>query len=66
MKFSEQQIAFMKEIGIDVDFDKLTDEYMVIIEDKVANELETKGFDEDYEPTEIGKMCESILDILND
>lgn len=66
MKFSEQQIAFMKEIGIDVDFDKLTDEDMVIIEDKVANELETKGFDEDYEPTEIGKMCESILDILND
>ena len=66
MKFSEQQIAFMKEIGIDVDFDKLTDEDMVLIEDKVASELETKGFDEDYEPTETGRMCESILDILND
>lgn len=62
--FNENQIAFMKNIGIDIDFDRLSDADMILIEDKVAHELETKGFDENYKPTETAIMCESILDLL--
>ena len=66
MKFDEEQIEFMKKIGIDVDFDNLSDDDFVFIEENVANEYEIRGLDQDYNPTETGKMCESILDILNE
>ncbi len=62
--FNENQISFMKSIGIDIDFTQLSDADMILIEDKVAYELETKGFDKNYEPTETAIMCESILDLL--
>ena len=60
MKFDEEQIEFMKKIGIDVDFDNLSDDDFVFIEETVANEYEIRGLDKDYNPTETGKMCESI------
>ncbi len=65
MAFSKNQIEFMKEIGISVDFSKqLSDADYEAIEEKVAEHLQKNGFDKDYLPTEDGKMCESILDAL--
>lgn len=64
MKFNEKQIEFMRDIGIVVDFEKLSDADLVLIEEKVADRLETSGFDEDYNVTDEGKMCESILDMI--
>lgn len=65
MKFSENQIEFMKKIGISIDFSKnLSDYDYELIEEKVSEHLQKKGFDAEYEPTEEGKMCESILDML--
>nr|DAY66545.1 MAG TPA: hypothetical protein [Caudoviricetes sp.] len=64
MKFNEKQIEFMRNIGIVVDFEKLSDADLVLIEEKVADRLETSGFDEDYNVTDEGKMCESILDMI--
>lgn len=65
MKFSENQIEFMKKIGISIDFSKnLSDSDYELIEEKVSEHLQKKGFDAEYEPTEEGKMCESILDML--
>ena len=32
------------------------------IEDKVGDELMFEGLDENYEPNQIGRICESILD----
>ena len=65
MKFSENQIEFMKKIGISIDFSKnLSDSDYELIEEKVSDHLQKKGFDAEYEPTEEGKMCESILDML--
>lgn len=66
MKFTDEQIAFIKEIGIDVDFDNLSDADLDAIEEAVTDEYQIRGLGKDYEPTETGLMCESILDIMNE
>ena len=62
--FTKKQIKFMHSIGLRMDFNNLSDEDWVHIEETVADYLETKCFDKDYNPTEDGLMCESILDNL--
>jgi len=64
--FSEQQKEFMKTLGLNFDFDNLSenDDAWVEIEEKVANKLEYEGLDINYNPTSIGLMCEAILDKL--
>lgn len=64
MMFSQKQIEFMKNIGLDFDFNALSDDEYIKIAESVANELGYRGFDKNYESTDIGKMCESILDKL--
>jgi hypothetical protein len=55
----------MKEIGVSVDFSKeLTDSDYETIEEEVSEYLQAHGFDDEYETTDEGIMCESILDIL--
>lgn len=62
--FSEKQIDFMKELGLELNFDNLSDDEWVQIEERVADELEYRGFDDNYNVTQRGKMCEEILDII--
>lgn len=63
--FCNNQIAFMKSIGISVDFSKpLSDADYADIEEKVSEHLQKHGFDANYLPSEDGKLCESILDLL--
>ena len=62
--FDDKQIEFLKTLGIDIDFKHPSDDDLVMVEDAVAEKLQVSGFDEEYEITEIGKMCESILDLL--
>lgn len=65
MKFSKEQMDFMKKIGISIDFSKpLRDDDYEQIEEKVSAHLQVKGFDKDYAPTADGKMCEAILDMM--
>ena len=65
MKFTENQIKFMKSIGVSVpSFQTLSASDVEQIEDKVSEHLQIKGFNADYSINESGKMCESILDIL--
>lgn len=64
MKFNENQIEFMKKIGISINFDNISDSDIDLIEEKVSKHLQEHGFDKEYLPTEDGKICESILDIL--
>ena len=70
MKFSRKQIIFINELGIKDDLigdiEKMSDETIWSISDKVSVHLMIHGFDEDYKPTKDGLMCESILDILGD
>lgn len=64
MKFNKNQIEFMKKIGISINFEDISDDDAILIEDKVSDYLQKKGFNEDYSLTEDGEMCESILDML--
>lgn len=63
--FSEKQIEFMKSIGISVDFNNLSDNELISIEDRVSEKLQKSGFDEENKITETGTICESILDLLS-
>lgn len=62
--FDEKQIDFMRKTGISIDFDNPSEDELLMVEDVISERLQIDGFDENYVPTEIGKMCESILDIL--
>lgn len=62
--FSKAEIDFIKSLGIEGDFNNLSDDMLVKIEDIVSEKLQKSGFDEDYKITDIGKICESILDKL--
>ena len=64
MKFNNNQIEFMKKIGISINFDNISDDDYVKIEEKVSVHLQKKGYNEDYLPNRDGEMCESILDVL--
>lgn len=62
--FTEKQIAFIQSLGLKVDFNNLSDDNIIQIEESVANELQQSGFDVSDNITDVGKMCESILDEL--
>lgn len=62
--FDKKEIEFMQSLGIEADFENLSDNILVKIEDVVSDELQKSGFDENYKITDKGKMCESILDKL--
>lgn len=57
--FNENQIDFMKK-------HKINYNNFLEISNKVYELLMKRGFDDDYNPTNIGIMCESILDTLAD
>lgn len=66
MMLTEKQIDFLKSLGLDYDYTKIDDfsDEWAEIEERVGDELEYRGLDDNYFPNEIGKMCESILDII--
>ena len=64
--FTNKQISFMKNIGINYDFNHISDDELICLEDIIGDYLICKGFDKDYNVNEIGIMCESILDKLSE
>lgn len=64
MKFKNTQMEFMKKIGISIKQKNISDSDILLIEEKVSEYLQEKGFNEDYSPNQEGEMCESILDML--
>jgi hypothetical protein len=62
--FTKKQIVYMQSLGLNLNFDSLSCDDWVNIEDTVADRLQYSGFDERYNVTEDGKMCESILNQL--
>lgn len=62
--FNEKQRRLIQSLGLELDFDNLTDDDLVKIEDAVAEKLQQSGFNDAYDTTSVGKMCESILDKL--
>ena len=71
IKFSESQIKYIKNVlneksSIPMNASKLSDEQVCSIFEKASVRLMVYGFDNEYEPTYDGLMCESILVILGD
>lgn len=64
MNLTNKEIEFLMSLGLNLNFEKLSDEDFVDIEELVGEKLQTSGFDKDYKPTPIGMICESILDKL--
>lgn len=62
--FTDKEIRYMKSLGLSLNFNKLTDDDYVEIEDVVGEKLQKSGFDIDYGITTDGEICESILDKL--
>ncbi|MBR1910176.1 MAG: hypothetical protein IJ821_06280 [Lachnospiraceae bacterium] len=59
LTFTEEQLAFLKEYAIKPEASFETTQKLDLL-------LIKKGFDIDYNPTDIGTMCEDILDIIAD
>lgn len=63
--FTKEQINFLKNNNIALSFEKGSEKIdFFTLEKEVSLLLQQQGFDENYEPTEIGLMCESILDSI--
>lgn len=62
--FTQKEISLMRQIGLDFDFNNLSDEEWCSIEEMIGEYLTLKCLDEDYNPNEEGLICESILNKL--
>jgi len=60
MEFNKTQIEFLNKIGISTVY------FYELLEERVSEYLQKYGFNANYEPTEEGRICESILDILSE
>ena len=67
LPFEKRHIDAAKEMGVAFDISgDLSDAEIVELMDTTAHNLMAHGFDEDYNPTEQGRICEEILDIVGD
>lgn len=64
--FTDQEKELIQSLGIEPDYDNLSDDIIIEIEEKVADHLQLYGFDEDYWPTKLGRLCEGVLDKVAD
>lgn len=68
MPFSNEEMELMRRIGVKFDFDHMenfTDNDLFNAIDIVSEHLQIYGFDQDYEPTPDGEICEDILEKLS-
>lgn len=62
MLFTSEEILLMKDIGLEINFSEPSDDDWALIEEAVGDKLVISGFDENYEPNDIGITCENIID----
>ncbi len=67
IEFNEKQMELLKILQINCTKESdYSNEDLDKIEDAVSEKLQIDGFDKDYNVTEVGKICESILDMIAD
>ena len=65
MNFTEREIAFIKDVlKLNPDFDHMSGEDWIELEDAAGDYLVLQCMDKDYNPNDEGLMCEAILDKL--
>ena len=62
--FDRMQKYYISSLGIDVDFNSLTEEDVQKIKITVKENLDKKGFDQNYNLTPEGVMCQTILEVF--
>lgn len=62
--FDKMQKNYISSLGIDVDFNSLTREDIQKIKITVKENLDKKGFDQNYNLTPEGVMCQTILEVF--
>lgn len=66
VSFTKEQVAFLKQIGINFSVQgNLDDEHLAEIDMVVTDYLIDNGIDEDEKVNKEGKMCEQILDLVS-
>lgn len=60
--FTIEETQLMRKIGLKFNFDHLTDDEWLAIEENVADYLVMHCLGEDYEPNDEGLICHSILE----
>ena len=62
MLFTPEEINFMREVvGLNFDFNNLSDDEWCELEEKDGDTFEFSGLDDDYRPNDIGLICDRIL-----
>ena len=64
--FTKEQIKYLRSIGLKINFDVPSDEELQLVENAIEDKLMLVGFEEGYKINSEGKMCESIIDKLDD
>jgi len=63
--FTKKEISLMRKLGLDFDFDNLTDDEWCELEDTVGDHLDLRCLEgDDYKPNAEGLLCYDILDKL--
>ncbi len=62
--FSPKERDFLNSLELNYNFDNLSEDELIQIEDTVSEKLQISGFDENENINETGIICESILDQL--
>lgn len=62
--FTKEQIAFMRSIGLNMDFSRLSGSDYVKIEDAVGDKYTAEVQEHESEITPVILLCEAILDKL--
>lgn len=66
MIFSEKQIEFMKNLGLNFEFERLSDDEYIEIEEIVGDIYTEEAQEHPNEVTDVILLCESILDKLSE
>ena len=62
--FDKMQKNYLSSLGVEVNFDTPTEEEIQKIKVAVQETLDKKGFDQNYNLTPEGVMCQTILEVL--
>jgi len=64
--FNENQLKMFENINRPILDRDYSDDEILELEDLIAERLMYSGFDDEYNPNDEGRLCESILDVFGD
>ncbi len=62
--FNQKERVFLNSLELNYNFNNLSEDELIKIEDTISEKLQISGFDKNGNINETGIVCESILDQL--